>query len=106
MFSRQHKDRSLAENEFDASNRDGGIDIQAWPTLGMHQPDAIAVFAIAGVTHIATANEGDARDCAGHSEEQRVGGFTLDPAAYPNAAFLQQNANLGRLLSTTATGDV
>lgn len=45
-----------------------------------------------------TANEGDARDYTGLSEEVRVGANAarLDPTAFPNAAELKNNANLGR----------
>ncbi len=99
------KDHSLACNGFDASNRDEGIEIRNWPTLGMYQPDAIKAVTIDGETYIISANEGDARDYDGFSEEERVGGLELDPEAYPNADFLQEDVNLGRLNSTTATGD-
>jgi hypothetical protein len=52
-----------------------------------------------------TANEGDARDYDGFSEEVRVDDLVLDPAVFPTAADLQQEAELGRLKTTTATGD-
>jgi len=100
------KDHSLACNGLDASNRDEGIEIRNWPILGMYQPDAIKAVEIDGATYIVSANEGDARDYDGFSEEERVGDLNLDPEAYPNAAFLQQDENLGRLNSTTATGDI
>ena len=99
------KDHSLIYNAMDASNRDNRINIQTWPTKGYYMPDAIAAFEINGKTYIATANEGDARDYGGYSEETRVGDLTLDPTAFPNAATLQQDANLGRLKTTTAQGD-
>jgi hypothetical protein len=52
------------------------------------------------------ANEGDTRDLPGFfTEEARVSTLTLDPTVFPNAAILQQNANLGRLTVTNATGD-
>ncbi|MEO1590445.1 MAG: choice-of-anchor I family protein, partial [Cyanobacteria bacterium J06632_22] len=99
------KDHSVEGNGFDASNRDGGINIQTHPTLGMYQPDAIATYTVDGETYVVTANEGDARDYDGFSEEVRVKDLTLDPTAYPNAAELQDDANLGRLKTTTALGD-
>ena len=99
------KDHSLAANGFDASNRDDAIAIQPWPVLGLYQPDAIAAFAIEGTTYLVTANEGDARDYDGYSEEARIKDLTLDPTAFPNAATLQDDANLGRLKTTTAHGD-
>lgn len=100
-----YKDHSLEGNEFDASNRDAGINIQSWPTLGMYQPDAIATFMVGDKTYIATANEGDSRDYDGYSEEVRVDDLGLDPLAFPNAATLQINENLGRLKTTTSFGE-
>ncbi|MEO0732916.1 MAG: choice-of-anchor I family protein, partial [Bacteroidota bacterium] len=94
------------DNGFDASNRDDAINITNHPTLGMYQPDAIASYSVDGATYIVSANEGDARDYDAFSEETRVGDLTLDPTAYPNAAALQDDANLGRLRTTDATGDL
>ena len=99
------KDHSATGNGFDASNESTGIDISTRPTLGMYQPDAIKYISIGGQGYLVTANEGDARDYDGYSEESRVKDLVLDPTAYPNAAELQEDENLGRLLSTTATGD-
>ena len=99
------KDHSLPENALDASNRDDAINITTWPVLGFYMPDAIKAFDVGGETYFVTANEGDARDYDGYSEEERVGGLTLDPDVFPNAADLQDDANLGRLNSTTANGD-
>ena len=100
------KDHSLAGNELDASDSDGGINIRNWDVLGMYQPDAISAYAAAdGATYLATANEGDARDYDGFSEETRVADLTLDASAFPNAESLQDDANLGRLKTTTALGD-
>jgi hypothetical protein len=95
------KDHSAAGNGLDPSDRDGpAIRIGAWPVRGMFMPDAIASFAVGGVTYLVTANEGDAR-----SEPARVSSVVLDPTAFPNAAFLRQNANLGRLNISTIDGD-
>lgn len=99
------KDHSLLGNEFDASDRDDAIRLQNWPTRGFYMPDTIATYAFQGETLIVTANEGDTRDYDGYSEEERIGDLTLDPAAFPDAATLQDNANLGRLLTTIANGD-
>jgi len=101
-----YKDHSIPSNGFDASNRDDNIEVWERPTLGMYQPDAIKTFEANGQTYIITANEGDARDYDGFSEEARVEDLTLDPTAYPNAASLQMEENLGRLNTTTATGDI
>ncbi|MBE9007991.1 choice-of-anchor I family protein [Fortiea sp. LEGE XX443] len=101
------KDFSLPGNGFDASDRDGGINIQNWPVSGFYQPDAIASFTANGQTYYITANEGDARDYPGFNEESRVGAasYVLDPTVFPNAASLKDNANLGRLIVTNVSGD-
>jgi Ca2+-binding RTX toxin-like protein len=105
-----YKNHNLAGNGLDASDRDGPnntgkINIQNWPVLGMYQPDAIASFTVNGQTYLITANEGDARDYTGFSEERRVGSLNLDPTAFPNAAALKNNAALGRLNVTSTLGD-
>ena len=100
-----YKDHSLPNNGFDSSNKDDRINIRTWPTLGMYQPDAVHAYEAFGETFLVTANEGDARDYDNFSEETRVAKLDLDPAAYPNAEWLQKSENLGRLKTTTATGD-
>ena len=72
----------------------------------MYQPDAIKAYSINGQTYLFSANEGDARDYDGYSEETRVKDLTLDPLAFPDASTLQDEANLGRLKTTTANGDI
>ncbi|MEW8424398.1 MAG: choice-of-anchor I family protein [Candidatus Thiodiazotropha sp.] len=99
------KDHSLPENALDVSNRDDMINIASWPIKGMYQPDAITSYKFRGRTFIVTANEGDSRDYDGFSEEERVGDLVLDDTAFPNAASLQKNENLGRLKITTVDGD-
>lgn len=100
------KDHSLAGNELDASNRDGGIKLANWPVQGMYMPDAITSYSFRGRSYIVTANEGDSRDYDGYSEEVRIKDLNLDPSAFPDAADLQQDENLGRLKTTTANGDI
>ena len=90
----------------DASDRDNAINIRDWPVLGMYEPDSIHVFNERGRTYFVTANEGDARDWPGLTEEARVGSLTLDPVAFPNGTTLKQNANLGRLNVTKTLGDI
>ncbi|MCB0015905.1 MAG: choice-of-anchor I family protein, partial [Anaerolineales bacterium] len=100
------KDHSQPENALDVSNRDDAINITTWPVYGMYQPDAIAAFTIRGQQYLITANEGDARDYDGYSEEERVKDLELDPTAFPDADTLQEDENLGRLTVTTAQGDL
>ncbi|BCL34293.1 choice-of-anchor I family protein [Nostoc sp. MS1] len=101
------KDYSLPGNGIDPSDRDNGINIRQVPVFGLYQPDAIASYTVNGQTYYITANEGDSRDYTGFSEEVRVGSnsYVLDPTIFPDAATLKQNANLGRLTVTNATGD-
>ncbi|MDJ0731909.1 MAG: choice-of-anchor I family protein [Crocosphaera sp.] len=108
------KDHSLRGNELDASNRDGSINIQNWPVFGMYQPDTIEAYtATDGQTYLVMANEGDSRirpdggDNEGEifNEESRIGDVILDPHAFPNAAELQLDENLGRLKITNTLGD-
>ncbi|MCF8277029.1 MAG: choice-of-anchor I family protein [Flavobacteriales bacterium] len=99
------KDYNAAGNSIDASNQDAGVNIQNWPVYGMYQPDAIDSYTYNGLPFIVSANEGDSRDYSGYSEEERVAGLTLDATAFPDAATLQQNTNLGRLNVTTSLGD-
>ncbi len=99
------KDHSKPGNEIDASNKDDAIKFANYPVLGMYMPDSIASYEYEDETYIVTANEGDSRDYGGYSEEVRVKDLTLDATAYPNAADLQRDENLGRLKTTTANGD-
>ena len=96
---------SLYPNGLDPSDRDDAINIANWPVSGIYQPDAIAAFQASGETFIITTNEGDARDYDCFSEEVRVDDLTLDPTVFDDPEFLQQSENLGRLKTTTATGD-
>jgi hypothetical protein len=94
------------KNAFDASNEDGGIHIQSWPTYGMYMPDAIASYQRGKATFIVSANEGDARDYDGYSEEARVKDLQLDPEVFPYFEELQEDENLGRLKTTISQGDI
>ena len=105
VYGLGYKKHKQNKNAFDASNEDGGINIRRWPTRGMYQPDAITSFQRGKATFILSANEGDARDYDGYSEEDRVKNLVLDPKAFPDAATLQLEENLGRLKTTLANGD-
>lgn len=96
------KDHSQAGNELDASNRDGGANIRNWPVFGMYQPDMIEAFDHQDTTYIVTANEGDARDYEGFSEEDRVKDLTLGAGFTPG---IQADDQLGRLKITTTLGE-
>jgi len=95
----------LAANGLDASDKDGGIAVANWPVMGMYMPDAIAAYTVDDTTYLVTANEGDARDYDGYSEEKRLGDLVLDATVFPDAAELQRAENLGRLRVSTASAD-
>ena len=99
------KDYSLPENAIDVSDQDDRIQLNTWPVFGMYQPDAIAAYSVNGLSYIVTANEGDARDYDGFSEEERVEDLVLDAQSFPNAEKLQREDQLGRLEITTTLGD-
>ena len=80
---------------------------------GMYQPDTIASYSWNGSTFIVSANEGDARDYDGYSEEVRVKDI-IDPDEINKtlSTALQSQYDesggknyLGRLKVTTALGD-
>ena len=97
--------KNVSRTSHDMSNKDNGINMKRWPVLMMYQPDAIATYEVKGATYLVTANEGDAKDYDGFSEETRVADLTLDKTMFPNAASLQKPENLGRLKTTTTMGD-
>jgi DNA-binding beta-propeller fold protein YncE len=95
------KDHSLPGNGIDASDRDGDmVNIQNYPVFGMYMPDGMASYSVGGNTFILTANEGDDR-----GEDERIKDLDLDPTAFPNAATLQLDENMGRLGASTNEGD-
>ena len=97
--------KNVSRTSHDVSNKDGGINMKRWPVLMMYQPDAIVSYETKGSTYLVTANEGDAKDYDGFSEETRVGKLKLDKTMFPNANELQKKENLGRLKTTKTLGD-
>ena len=97
---------TLRSNGIDASDRDSRINIRPWPVKGVYMPDGIASYRVGNETFLVTANEGDAREYGAFVEPVRVGSsaITLDPAIFPQAAVLKNNANLGRLNITNQLG--
>jgi len=101
-----YKNHNLPGNGFDASNTSGKIEIKNHPVFGMYQPDATKFIQIAGKSYIFTANEGDARAYNGFNEEIRISALKLDAQVFPNASTLQSSNELGRLLTSSAMGDL
>ncbi len=96
------KDHSLARNSLDVSNKDG-VALQTVPGLyGMYQPDTLQSFSWQGGAFYVSANEGDARDWAGFSEQKRVS--ALKRSAALSARQPYHADVLGRLNVTTALG--
>ncbi|WP_282166163.1 choice-of-anchor I family protein [Shewanella japonica] len=92
-------------NEIDASDKDDAINIQAYEGVyGMYQPDTIVSYQWNEQTFVVSANEGDARDYDGFSEEARAEDLLLD-ANHPQVAAAQDKTQLGRLKVTTTMGD-
>ena len=109
IFPLGFKNFNLEMNAIDASDQDGAIGLfRQWPVKGIYCPDAIAVHPNNGIPYVYSANEGDAREWAGFVENIRLGsaGYVLDATAFPNAATLKMNANLGRLNVTRTLGDI
>jgi hypothetical protein len=110
------KDHSLPGNTLDTNDQDGAANLVSRPVFGMYQPDAIAAIPGNGRTFLIMANEGDARDYDGFSEESRVSGgssatnpngnYPLDPGVFPDQLTTKTAAQVGRLNVTTATGDL
>jgi len=106
-----YSDLRQAGHSIDASDQTADVLLANWPVKGMRQPDAVAAFEVNGTAYLLTANEGDARDYAGFSEQVRLGTtsasapYVLDPTAFPNAALLKNNNVLGRLNVTNRLGD-
>lgn len=110
IFALGYKDHGLARNKIAASDRyaNGSSSASAHtviPTLksypglyGVYMPDGVAAYTVGGKTYVLTANEGDDRDdFLATPETARVATLSLDPTVFPNAAALQNNAELGRL---------
>ncbi|MFT5671175.1 MAG: hypothetical protein ACI9WH_002009, partial [Glaciecola sp.] len=100
--------------DIDYTNEDELPSFRKLPNVfGMYQPDTIATYSWNGATFVVSANEGDARDYDGYSEEVRVRDI-VDPDEL-NATFSPQlqdlydatgaRNGLGRLKVTTVLGD-
>jgi DNA-binding beta-propeller fold protein YncE len=106
IFPLGFKNYNTDENAIDVSDLDGGVGSFAkWPVRGIYMPDAIAVTDYNGIPYLFTANEGDAREYAALTEAKRVKTLSLDATAFPNAATLKLDAQMGRLNVTNTMGD-
>jgi predicted extracellular nuclease/phosphodiesterase/alkaline phosphatase D-like protein len=86
---------TLAGNEGDFSDRDGAgnattISINTTPLKGLLQPDALATFAVGGLTYFITANEGDARVGSSLGDEVRA---SAAPFSVTDTDYARVNVN-------------
>lgn len=94
-----------AKTAIDASDQDNSTRILPWPVQGMYQPDTIATYEVDGQTYLVTANEGDARDYDGYSEEVRIGKLPLDKTSFDRKHKFKHENNLGRLKVSNVGAD-
>jgi DNA-binding beta-propeller fold protein YncE len=104
IFPLGFKNYNTDKNAIDPSDKDNQVAFRKVPVYGMYQPDGIAVLHKNNIPYLFTVNEGDVREYDGFAEAKRVASVTLDPTAFPNAAELQDPAQLGRLNITTTLG--
>ena len=98
-------------NGLDASDRDGGTNIQFWENLfGMYQPDGVDSYTVGGKTFLVTANEGSFRRTDVFDETIRVGDLfdengnsLLDLDIFSED--IQADEALGRLQVSRVNGD-
>jgi hypothetical protein len=100
--------------QLDFTNKDEVPEFKSIQGLyGMYQPDTLASYTWNGSTFIVSANEGDARDYDGYSEEVRVKDI-IDPDGLNQTMSTELQSQydqsggknyLGRLKVTTALGD-
>ncbi|GAA3768718.1 choice-of-anchor I family protein [Flavobacterium ginsengiterrae] len=99
------KDFNTAENAIDVSDSDDKIAFNPWKVKGLYMPDAISHFTVNNTPYFVTANEGDAREYNAYSDVKRMKNMKLDPTAFPDAATLKLDANMGRLNLVADMGD-
>ncbi len=122
-----YKNHGVLNNGLDASNKDGGINIQTYNNVfGLYMPDTIHAYSVNGINYLVTANEGDSREytfntatkdecidqgglgfddgeCIAWVDEIRAGKLDLDTTVFDSG--LSDNAQLGRLKVLSTQGD-
>jgi 2',3'-cyclic-nucleotide 2'-phosphodiesterase (5'-nucleotidase family) len=105
------KDFSTGRHDF--SDRDGASasnlinPTTGNPVFGLYMPDAVASYQVGGQTYYVTSNEGDDRnDFLTPDETTTVSNasYNLDDATFPTEVALKNQASLGRLTVSNATG--
>ncbi len=101
IFPLGYKDHGASGNGLDASDKDDAIKIRPWSNvLGMYMPDALAQFKAGGQAYLVTANEGDARDYDGFSEEERAKNLAEEHPTLADIPGIDEKTELGRLTVT------
>jgi hypothetical protein len=100
------KDHGRPGAGLDGSAVDGEINIRPWRIRAFYGPDIFEAYDVDGQTFLVTPNEGDPRNAEAFAEDVPLGMLKLDPEAFPNAAVLQQDRNLGLLRVSRVDGDV
>lgn len=62
----------------DPSNKDDTAELRTIPVKGLSMPDSIGAFEAEGQTYFATANEGDAREWGGYTDEVELKDLVKD----------------------------
>ena len=62
----------------DPSNKDDAAELRTIPVKGLSMPDSIGAFETEGQTYFATANEGDAREWGGYTDEVELKDLVKD----------------------------
>ncbi|CAA6678883.1 MULTISPECIES: choice-of-anchor I family protein [unclassified Lentimonas] len=106
IFGLGSKSHAALGNTLDVSDKDDMIRVANWPVHGLYMPDSIQSYSVGNQDYIVTANEGDGREYGDYEDEKRVSKLDLDPSAFPLAAELQKDENLGRLKILVTEGDV
>lgn len=100
--------KSYMKHTIDTSDKDKKINMKNYPLFGMYQPDGIAQMKVKGKTYVLTANEGDAQDYEGYSEETRIADiadqFDMNSKYLTgfDSEIFNDEKQLGRLKTTTS----
>ena len=96
-----------SEVPLDPSNKDDVAELRTIPVKGLSMPDSIGAFEAGGQTYFATANEGDAREWGGYTDEVELkdlvkDGKVCDDLELPEG--IEEKKFAGNLKLTNASG--
>lgn len=105
IFPLGYKDYNTVDNGIDVSDKDDAVTFNPWKIKGVFMPDGISSYTVNNTPYFVTANEGDAREYKGNTDIKRLKSLKLDATAFPNAATLQLDNQMGRLNLVSDLGD-